>query len=663
MHRFIFGALRAFVAAYVVPGAVPVVILLGAIGQARAGDEPVRLNTVVVTATRIEQPIDQATQSISVVTADDIASRQAAAVADVLRDVPGVDVVQNGSSGNTASVFIRGANSSQTLVMVDGVEVNSPTLGDFNFGTLNTDNLDRVEILRGGGGTLYGSEAVGGVINVLTKRGEGAPQFSLLDEGGNGDTQRHRVSFSGAEGRVGVSGSLSYESTGGFRPVNDDYSLLTSSLRVDADVIEHGTFRGFFRFHDANLGLVNNLSFIGLPDPNARFSEERYLGKLEWEHRPVENLTYRIAGSVVHDTETFTDPDAATEIGGFAIRSRIPTQINTGEAQATYYEGNVGITTAGFEFKEKIARPKSLNVNFVPPPPVAEQNFSSSRSIYAGYMQQQIHLFDERLIGIGGVRVDDDEEFGREVSASWSVGYLQDWDGSGRWATRIKGSYAEGFKAPTFNDLFFPNFGSPNLAPETSSEYDGGIEQHLWQEYVTAEGTYFNRRTTNLIIAVCDPVTFLCHAQNVGRADVQGVESALVLRPIDDLTFRGTYTYLDYNVIGESGARRVLTQRPHNRAGASARYLRERIFADGDSVDVVANVNFAGERHDVIGGVDSAYTVTNAAVTYGFVPSITWLRRVELYTRIGNLFDRNYAEVRGFKAPPINFVAGTQLTF
>lgn len=642
---------------------VALVMIVSAGVRVAAGEEPVQLGTVVVTATRIEQPIEQATQSISVVTADDIAGRQASAVVDVLRDVPGVDVVQNGSPGNTASIFIRGANPAQTLVMVDGVEVNSPTLGDFNFGTLSADNLDRIEVLRGAGGTLYGSGAVGGVVNVLTKRGEGAPQFSLLDEGGNGDTQRHGASFSGAAGVVGVSGSLSYESTGGFRPVNDDYSLLTSSLRVDADLIDHGTFRGFFRFHDANLGLVNNLSYLGTPDPNARFSEERYLGKLEWEHRPVESFSYRIAGSVVHDTETFTDPDAATEIGGFAVRSQIPTQINTGEAQATYYAGSLGITTAGFQFQEKAARPKSLNVNFNPPPPLTEQDFSASRSIYAGYVQQQLLLFGDRLVGTGGFRVDSDEEFGREVSASWSVGYRQDWGGSDRWATHVKGGYSEGFKAPTFNDLFFPGFGTPTLNPETSSEYDGGIEQSLWQDYVTVDGTYFNRRTTNLIIAVCDPTTFLCHAQNVGRADVQGVESGLALRPVADLTIRGSYTYLDYNVIGANDTRQLLTQRPHNRMGTSVRYRHASLLQDGDSIDLVTNVNFVGERHDVIGGLDPSYTTTNAAVTYGFVPPVSRIRRAEVFTRIGNLFDRNYAEVRGYKAPPINFVAGTQLTF
>jgi vitamin B12 transporter len=624
------------------------------------------LGTVVVTATRTEQPIEQATTSISVINRDEIESRDAPAVIDVLRDVPGVDVSQSGSPGTNASVFIRGANADQTLVLIDGTEVNSPTLGDFDFGILNTDNVDRVEVLRGAGGTLYGSAAVGGVVNVITRRGEGTPHFTLLNEGGNGDTQRHRLNVDGAQGILGFSGALSYQSSGGFQPINDDYTQLAGSLRLDADLLEHGTLRGFFRYNDSNLGLFNNLNFLPqpTPDPNARFSDEIYLLKGEWEHRPVESFTYRIAGSVVHDTETFTDPDALTN-SGFSTYSRIPTQITTGEAQANYYAGSIGITTVGFQFQEKEARPKSINVTFDPADPLAEQRFSASRSVYSGYLQQQILLFDERLIGSGGFRVDADEDFGREVSASWSVGYLQDWEHTGRWATRIKGSYAEGFKAPTFNELFFPGFGNPDLTAETSSEYDGGVEQRLWSEWVNIDATYFNRRTTNLIQSALDPATGLLIAENVGRVDVQGVETGLTVQPLSGLTLRGTYTYLDFNVFGGSG---TLVGRPHNRMATLVRYQHSGVLQSGDDLNLTTSLNFVGDRANfnpttfmVVNNTN--YTVANATATYSFPLHARWPNRLGLFTRIGNLFDRDYQEVLGFQSPPINFVIGTSLTF
>ncbi|HXQ24759.1 MAG TPA: TonB-dependent receptor, partial [Candidatus Acidoferrales bacterium] len=323
--------------------------------------------------------------------------------------------------------------------------------------------------------------------------------------------------------------------------------------------------------------------------------------------------------------------------------------------------------TAGIEHQEKEARPKSLNVNFVPPPPFVEQNFFASRTLYAGYLQQQILLLDDRLIGTGGFRVDSDEDFGREVSASWSVAYLQDWDGSGRLSTRVKGGYNEGFKAPTFNELFFPGFGNPNLGPETSSEYDGGVVQNLWGEALTVAGTFFSRRTKNLIQGepVCGstvaPSGFVV-ACNVGRADVQGVETSVTVEPTAGLSMQGTYTYLDFNVAGPNGST-PLTQRPHNRMGAGARYRRALGWQTEDLLDLTTSVNYAGERHDVSGGLDPTYTVANAAVTYSFPIRDAWVERLGLFARVGNLFDRNYAEVRGFKSLPINFVAGTNVTF
>ena len=298
-------------------------------------------------------------------------------------------------------------------------------------------------------------------------------------------------------------------------------------------------------------------------------------------------------------------------------------------------------------------------------PPLAEERFTANRSVYSGYLQQQILLFDDRLIGSGGLRVDADQDFGREVSASWSVGYLQDWDHTGRWSTRIKGSYAEGFKAPTFNELFFPNFGNQDLNAETSSEYDGGAEQRLWGDWVNVDATYFSRRTAHLIQSALNPTTGLLIAQNVGRADVQGVETGLTLQPLRRLTLRGTYTYLDFDVFGGSG---TLVGRPHNRMAGVVRYEHTGLLRTDDAFSVNTNVNFVGDRANfdpttfaIVNNTN--YWVANATVSYSFALRSRWPSRLGLFTRIGNLFDRDYQEVLGFQSPPINFVIGMSLTF
>jgi len=216
-------------------------------------EEEEELGTIVVTATRTETPLEEVSTSMTVVTEEEIRQQQAETVAEALRMVPGLDVRQNGSRGNTTSVFIRGAEPDQTLVLIDGVEVNSVTLGRFNFADLTTDNIERIEILRGSGGTLYGSQAIGGVINIITRKGTGKPTVSVSAEGGNGSTHREVATFSGALGKVGFSGSAAYIETDGFRPVNDDYRNFTASLRTDIDPIETGTLRGFFRYSDTEI--------------------------------------------------------------------------------------------------------------------------------------------------------------------------------------------------------------------------------------------------------------------------------------------------------------------------------------------------------------------------------------------------------------------------
>ena len=161
------------------------------------------LDPVVVTATRTETPLKDVTTSITVITEDDIRKKQAETVLDILRSVPGLDVAQVGSRGTEAQVFIRGSEADQVLVLVDGVEVNSTTQGFFDFAHLTTESVDRIEVLRGSGGTLYGSQAIGGVIQIFTKAGKGKPVLTTSVEGGNGYTNRQALTLGGKVKKLG----------------------------------------------------------------------------------------------------------------------------------------------------------------------------------------------------------------------------------------------------------------------------------------------------------------------------------------------------------------------------------------------------------------------------------------------------------------------------
>src|SRR5258708_1077424 len=257
-------------------------------------EEAQKLNPIVVTATRIPQPISEIGTTITVVEAPQIQEQKIDRVADVLREVPGVQVTQSGSPGSVTDVSIRGATASQTLVLVDGVEVNAGATGSFDMANLTTDNLDRVEVLRGAGGSLYGSQAIGGVINLLSQEGEGPPTASLLSEGGNRATSRQVGTVSGAEGNLGYSGAVSYFSTEGFRPVNDNSDNLSLNGRVDYHLGDDTVLPGFARYIASNVSLPNLNVFSGSAlDPTAHQRNEFMLFKGEVEHHFGEYLLMR----------------------------------------------------------------------------------------------------------------------------------------------------------------------------------------------------------------------------------------------------------------------------------------------------------------------------------------------------------------------------------
>ncbi len=613
------------------------------------GQEEVELGTVVVTATRTETPIEEVSTSVTVITEEEIRQQQAETVAEVLRNVPGLDVSQNGSRGTVTSVFIRGAESDQTLVLIDGVEVNNATGGSFNFADLTTDNVERVEVLRGSGGTLYGSEAVGGVINIITKRGTGAPTASVSAEGGNGSTHREVATFSGLLGKVGVSGSAAYIETEGFRPVNDDYRNFTASLRTDVNLIETGTLRGFFRYADTEIGLFNNNNFANVRDPDAYQKSDFLLLKGEWEHEPIENFIYRLSGSYVRDRLWFFDEPDQFDISSSS--SRFPTELTTGEFQGNYYWHDLSVTTFGFEFEERSADVRSDFGGFI-------TRFDESRNNFAYYLQEQLRLLNEKLFIVGGFRVDDNEDFGTKINPTWSLAYLVKKTG-----TKLKAGFAEGFKAPAFNELFFPNFGNPDLDAETSSEWNAGFEQTLWGERFSLEVVYFNRRVKGLIEAtLVDPETFTFQAQNLGRVDVEGVEVIPVFRLAPGLTMSASFTFLDFDTSDDR-----LLRRPEEKGDVILNYYREGVYQETDAMNINLVINVVGGRDDidpVLGPrINPMYARTDLAASYTFSTKLFPLSRLTVYSKVANLFDRNYEEVLGLNSMPLNFLAGIRGTF
>ena len=621
------------------------------------------LPPVFVTATRTETRLDQVTTSATVITAREIAAQEAETVLELLRNVPGVDVVESGSRGTGTAVFIRGSDSDQVLVLIDGVEVNSTTIGSFNFAHLTTENIERIEVLRGAGGTLYGSQAIGGVINIITKRGRGPAEFGLSAEGGNGSTHRQTLNLSGEVARLGYSFSGARIESDGFRPFNDDYRNLAASGRLDYKFTEDALLKGIFRFNKTDVGLFNSNNFVpGGRDPNSREAVTQYLGKVEWEQRILKEWDYRIAGSFfkehIKDTD---DPDPLEDCQFFGFpcdsrtRSRFRPEIASAEFQTNYRLGEWSTTTFGTEFKRRKARTSSSSDGFA----LGEINKAIRNVGY--YVQEQVKLLADRLIIVPGVRLDDHQTFGTEWSPAISSSYLFRETG-----TRIKAGYAEGFRAPTLNELFFPPgfgcaaFGNPNLGPEKSWEVNAGVEHNVFSDRVKLGATFFHREVSDLIGTgptpdATDPA-FCVRAENLGKARFDGVESSIQLKLFSFLSIGANYTYLDWDTTDGR-----LLRRPRHSGSVNVTYNYDRFL-----INLAANM--IGRRDDIdsVTGGDiktPGYARFNLAGSYRLPVKLALVHDVSLFGKIENLLNKRYEEADGFRARPLNFLLGLRASF
>jgi vitamin B12 transporter len=632
-------------------------------------DEPTtQLPEVVVTATRTETRADDATTTVSVIGGTDIGQRGQSLVADALRGSPGMDINEFGSRGQTAFASIRGSNPDQVLVLLDGVEVNTPTVGQFDFANLTTDNIDRIEILRGGGGALYGSEAIGGVVNVLTQRGAGPFHLLASAEGGSAGTHHETVGINGAQGPFSLAGTASFLASDGFRSINDDYRNFSTVWRADFSVSPSAELRGFLRYSDARAGLVNfNVAHPERPlDPGAYSRDNFFLAKGEWEHVLSEALNYRTAVSFVRDNPRYHG-NTIDEEGEFdlPVISHTPSEMTTAEAQVNYLWHDCSVTSAGLEYKEQWADIHKLQPDPAEPDsPYSPEDHRGNRSIVGLYAQEQIHLLNDTLRGVGGVRYDHYDVFGGQTTVSGSASYLIT-----PTQTRLRLGYAEGFRAPTFDELFGA-LGNPKLKSETSWEINAGLTQELFDARLRFEPSYFYREVHNLIEEVVDelpPVASVPEnegAFNVATTRMQGVEMTAKLQATRWLTLGGNYTYL--NFVTATG---TLVNRPHHRGSLTATGRWGDLFTAGDQAVATALVYVVGRRdspnpldaNDPFSPASIAgYGRVDVALSYHFGGPFAPLA---VTATARNLFNRDYAESLGFPAPPANFLAGLRYGF
>lgn len=620
--------------------------------QTEQPEQKVTLKPIVVTATRTEERIENAASSVTVIDAQEIEDSKDITAAEVLRRVPGLDISSQGGLGRNTSVFIRGARSEDTLVMIDGMEVNDPITParTFNFADLLTDNIDRIEVVRGPQSTLYGSDAIGGVVNIITKKGSGPPKFSLLTEGGSMKTFREVLSGDGKIGKWDYSFSGTRLDSSGVSSADAAYHDNAFSGQMGYQLLEKGNLDFIFRTVDAKVHL-DDWDFLNLHtinDPNFIMKTSSQVYQLRYTQQLTDCWDSIVKAGYFNSYRGDTDKPDSHEPGYFS-RDWYDGSIFKTDWQNNWHILDIDTITAGFEYQEETGESFYFDNTVFG----GESRFPE-KSVHnlAYYFQNQLTLF-ECLFLTGGVRIDDHQAFGTNTTYKGALAYIFRPTG-----TKFKGTWGTGFKAPSLYQLYVPANpswwfagGNPNLKPEKSKSFDLGIEQYLLEDKVFISFVYFHNDYDKYITFYTDPTTYISTYKNLNKAQAKGFEVELSINPSEDLTLSANYTRTDTRDETNGGQ---LLRRPRNKASMVINYVFQKNFQAN------LTLNYVGRRVDWSSGnnnIGKPYTRVDLAGSY------TINEHFQLFSRIENLFNEDYQEIKGYDTPGISAFGGVKLSF
>lgn len=612
---------------------------------------------VVVTATRIETPAREVASSITVITREDLERMGKTNLVDALRLVPSVEVIQNGPAGGAASVFLRGANSEHTLVLMDGVELNDPISPSrsFDLAHMTLENIDRIEILRGPQSTLYGSDALGGVINIITRKGEGKPEFSLSLYGGSystlagdfglrGSTGSFHYSLSGSTFQnEGVSAADSYlegnTERDGYKNVslqarvsvmplpNLEAELIAKHIHADIDIDSFGGSHG----DDPNSIQKNDSVFI-------KAMVRTLWMKNRWEQK--------FSVSLVNNTRRNQNP--RDSVHPFESENgRFQSRLLHIDWQNTLFLHKDNALTFGIDHQKEQGESDYTSESTWG---IYESLFPLKKAATTGfYVQDQIRV-SSRFFATAGLRLDEHSQSGRALTYRLAPAYILEKTG-----TKFKATFGTGFKSPSLYQLYAPGtflglIGNDNLRPEQSTGWDAGIEQKLSGETLRLDVTYFFQKYKDLI-----EFDFVQGFINIGRAESRGAEIMLLARPSADWLLSGTYTLTEAK---NKVTNTALLRRPRHKFTAS---LNHKFLRKGN-----LNLSFlyTGEREDMDFSTWPAGRVTMPAyVLLKAAASFDLSHRIQLFCRLDNILDTKYEMVKGYGVPGFSVFLGTKIQF
>ena len=594
----------------------------------------------VITANRFETPIEQVGTSVTVITKEELDRGGREQLIDALEAEPGVTLTRNGGPGSLSQVQLRGAASGNTLVLIDGVEVNDPSGIDntFDFATLLTADVERIEVLRGPQSAVYGANAVGGVINIITRKGEGRPKVNVAASAGSFDTQTASAGVSGGTGGLSYAvNATTFRSDGISRADENDGNTENDAVRTRNATTRLGLEAGenlSFSFSGGWLDEYGQNDSFGPTDGPDFTESEQVFGRLgsaaEFLDDRVE-VQAALFRSEIDRTSTTPNFDSASRFVGTRTGGEVYTNVELGAEDRKL---TLGIAR---ELEAAKNETRALGTGTVTP------SLDSTTATNAVFGQIVLPATPGLYLTAGG-RLDDHSQFGVNPTYRLSAAYIAENTG-----TILRSSLGTGFRAPTLFQLF-SSFGDPALDPEESVGFDIGVEQRFAGDRIVASVTGFRTDFDDLIDFDLATNRYF----NVNEARTEGIETQLSLLATPSLRLDGTYTYLraKNRTTGDD-----LARRPRHSGKLSATFIKPEGRLQGSRFGI--DLTFAGDRFD-----NSANTV----VTPGFGrvdlnASVPIASSISLFGRVENLFDKDYQEVRGFGTPGLSAYIGVRGTF
>ena len=613
-----------------------------------------KLSDIVVSATRTVNSTLELASSISIIDSTEIANRKKINVFDLIKSEYGINSLQFGPLGGLSTISIRGANAGQSLVLIDGVQMNLPSESSnlFDFANVPVEGVSKIEVLRGPQSTLYGSDAMAGVVNIITKKGIGRPTINLNAEVGSYNSFRGAAGLYGSYNKFNYMISFARTQSDGFSAAGEKYGNTEKdgfkgnniASRFGYDINENAGFNLIIRYTDGETDLDQFGGTFG-DDPNYIYKLQEFITRAEGYFDLFDGMWEQKIGTSFYSNNRKYSFDSTQTLPDYS-NSNYDGKRYVIDWQNNFHLPANNILTFGAETKiEEIETEYYYYSSFGPFESVIPKTEVNTVGVF---LQDQITV-NNSLFATGGLRYDHHSQFGWAFTYKVAPAFVF-WQSG----TKLKATIGTGFKAPSLVYLYDPGFGNIDLKPEESFGWDMGVEQFLWSSGISVGVNYFSNEFTNLIGLDADFKSI-----NIDKAKTSGVEIFTTIKAVQNLSIKANYTFLDSKDLSDNSPDNglPLLRRPKNKAGLNVDYsfiqranLNLEIIYVGKKEDKDFS-SFPAERIII-----DDYTLVNLAAHYDL------FKFLKIFVRVENLLDVDYEEVFGFGTPNLSVYGGVKLT-